>query len=684
MAFAPPDNRRTEPLGMMKVVIGVLAAAVIALGGYFGTEFYIQQRIANEIEASFTQARASDAKATHGKVTFALWNRTVTVADVAAEFTAQPPATVKLERVTASGTKQVDGSRFSADRIEATNLEVVTTMGVQGGLRVVYQAPRIEVTDYSGPAGPQRPLASNAPTPDVFRYVLEHFAAVTAKAAIVPTVTMKMTPAGSSAVAGTGEYTYTGLVLRDIKDGKIASSTIERVNLNTSITTAGKTESLAGEVSNLAAYDFDSAATAALFDPSRANDDRYYRAYRQMTAGAYTVSLQSGRLKMRLDGITIDDVGMRPSKLQYPQLMAIIDAAPPPGTTPTPQQTRDLIAKVAGLYEGIRIGGAEMRGFSMETPDGPFRLGAIRLADLENGRLAEFSLEALDARAKQGAVKVERFALKSLDIANLMRMSAQFAQPGRNPGPEQLVALLTMLEGAELKGLVAPYKDTSKPVNIDTLNISWGQFIGPIPSKARVTVKMSGPLDVTDPEPFRALALGGISSSTVNFDLGAAWSEKTRSFALEPATVDLGGIGNAVAKLSLTNVQREVFSLNPLQAAIMAAQIEAGPVELVVRDTGGIELAIAQQARQQNVSRETARRTMVDNIRESAMKMAAVNPDMMALAGALTRFIENPRGTLTIKLTPRGRVGMMQILDGMKTSPIAALARFQIEATTGR
>ena len=48
-------------------------------------------------------------------------------------------------------------------------------------------------------------------------------------------------------------------------------------------------------------------------------------------------------------------------------------------------------------------------------------------------------------------MKVERFALKRLDIAGLMRMSAQTSpQPGRSPAPEQLAVLLTLLEGAEL------------------------------------------------------------------------------------------------------------------------------------------------------------------------------------------------------------------------------------------
>ena len=40
---------------------------------------------------------------------------------------------------------------------------------------------------------------------------------------------------------------------------------------------------------------------------------------------------------------------------------------------------------------------------------------------------------------------------------------------------------------------------------------------------------------------------------------------------------------------------------------MMAAQIEAGPIELALRDIGGVDLAVAQYARTQNVSRDAAR-----------------------------------------------------------------------------
>ena len=197
-------------------------------------------------------------------------------------------------------------------------------MGAQAALRISYQAPRIEVTEYSGPAAPLRPLTSAAAV-DIYRFALEHFAAVSAKSVVIPTVTAKMAPAGSSAVAGTGDYTLFGRRAARHQGRQDRGLDGRSRHLHGSMTAAGKTEKLTGEVANLAAYDFDAAATRMMLDPAHAKDDKYYRAYRQMTAGPYTASFEKG-LRMRVESVTVDDVGLRPSKLQFPDLMAIIEA----------------------------------------------------------------------------------------------------------------------------------------------------------------------------------------------------------------------------------------------------------------------------------------------------------------------------------------------------------------------
>jgi hypothetical protein len=656
---------------------------VIAVAGFFGFQYYVQQRVIAEVDVAFADLRAGGAKATHGKVTFDLWSRTLTVPDIVWESNAQPPQTVKIGRVVAAGVSQPEAGRVAADRLDASDVEIVATMSAPGGITLSYKAPRAEVVSYAGPAAPLRRLESNALV-DIYRFGLDHFAAISASSITVPTLTATTTGLGGAKASGTGDYVYNNIAIRDVKGGKIASTTIDKVNLSFMIEAAGKREAITGEMEKLAAYDFDAAGMAAMLDPARAKDDNVHRFYRQLTTGVYALTLPQG-VKVRLDSTRMDEVGLRPSKLQFATLMDIVASAPPPGTTPTQAQTRELMEKVASLYEGLYLGSMEARGLTVEMPGEPFRIGAFKIGTLDKGKLAEFAIEGLEGHSpKQGPVKVGRFALKSLDIANLLRIAIQLGAAGRNPPPDQLAALLTVLEGGELSGLVAPYKNTGQPVNIDTFNLSWGQFVGPIPTRARSTVKMTGPIDLTDPDPLKMLASAGMKSATIIFDLGAGWSEAQKTFALEPATLEVGGLMTAALRASVVNVPREVFSINPLQAAIMAAQIEAGPVELALRDTGGVDLAVAQFAKTQNISREQAREAILQNIRETGMKLSGANADAMAIAGAIARFIELPGGTLSIKLTPKGKVPVMQLAELMKTNPMLALARFQVDAGNGR
>src|SRR5258708_9068713 len=137
---------------MVTILMGLVAAIVIAVGGFFGFEFYVQHRVAGEVEAAFEQIRATGAKASHGKVSFDLSKRTLIVADIAAESAAQPPVSFKIGGITASGVSQPDATRFSADSIEAADIEVAAPTPAPAGLRATSKVPPITVKAYSGPA----------------------------------------------------------------------------------------------------------------------------------------------------------------------------------------------------------------------------------------------------------------------------------------------------------------------------------------------------------------------------------------------------------------------------------------------------------------------------------------------------------------------------------------------------
>ena len=76
-----------------------------------------------------------------------------------------------------------------------------------------------------------------------------------------------------------GEFAYSGMALQDIKGGKIAAMQVERANFTVNTQQAGKADKMTGEIANLVSRDFDASAVAAILDPQKANDDRYYSVY---------------------------------------------------------------------------------------------------------------------------------------------------------------------------------------------------------------------------------------------------------------------------------------------------------------------------------------------------------------------------------------------------------------------
>jgi|EndMetStandDraft_7_1072992.scaffolds.fasta_scaffold01173_2 hypothetical protein len=658
---------------MAKILIGLAVAVVVAVGGFFGFDFYTQHRIAGEVDAAFAQMRASGGKASHGKVSFDLKTRTLRIDDISTESATQPPVRVTIASVTASGAGQPDPTRFSADTIEASDVEIGGSIAGPADGKIAYKMPRVVVKEYSGPASVQPPSASKSII-DAYRSGLAQFAAISAASVSIPNIagTVKFGAAMS------GEFNYSGVALQGIKDGKIATTQVERAAFTVNTQQAGKSDKMTGEIANLASRDFDAAALAAILDPQKANDDRYISVYGKTTAGPYTVTSALG-LRMRIDALTVDDVGVRPSKLQLPALLATIQAAGTAQASPT--QTRELIERGANIYEGMRVGTAEMRGLSAETPQGPFKLQAIRF-NLEDGKVGEFAFEGLDTNTPKGPLKLGRFALKSLDIANFIRTSAQFANPAQPPSPELIAGLFPLIGGVEIRGVTAPFKNTGKLVNLDSFDVNWGQFIGPIPSKARLTTKMTTPVDATDPA-MKALIAAGLDTLSADGDIGAEWSEAARSFVVDVPKLEIGGLLKASARITLANVPRQVFSASVVQAIGASAQIEAGAIEVTLRDLGSVDLGVAQFARAQNVSREAARKTIVDNITATSKDVASANPDAEAAVQALAHFVESPGQTLVIKLTPRAKVPAMQLFQLLKTDPLIALAQFRIEASTG-
>ncbi|MFK4523385.1 hypothetical protein ABIF90_001366 [Bradyrhizobium japonicum] len=655
---------------MKRILIGLIVAAVLAAGGWFGFNFYAQHRATSEVEAAFEQMRQQGGNASHGKITFELATRTLTIEDIAVTPGNLPQAQIKIAGIKGTGVCLVDDIRFSADSIDITGVEVALDQAPPAKLKVSYKIPQLTMRDYAGPVHAAAAPADNSLI-EMYRYALSQYTGVTASSLTAPTLTMSFD--SGNAAAGSGEFTYTGLAIQNLKHGKIDAMKADRAVISVEVKQPGKPDKLTGELSNIIVNDFDATAILAALDPQTSGDDNYRRVYRQVSAGPYTLK-SAQAIRVDIDGFAIEDIAVQPSKFRLADVLA---ALPQDQSAPqTPAQARELLEKLAGVYEGVRIGKAEMGKTSIGTPQGTAKINAVRY------REGEFAVEGVDTPSPQGQFKMERFALKSFSITNLMRWAAGLSNPGQAPSPDQTLGLFRVLEGAEIKGVVSPYKNTRQLVTIDTISLNWGQLVGSIPSKANLVVKMVTPTDPSNPAQ-RPLIMAGVDKLAIDLDLGAAWTESSGAFALAPATIDLGNLAKAQARFALANVPRGLFTTDPAQAMGQAAQIETGAIELSLRDSGVVDLVVAQFSRMQNVSRDAARSAIAEMIRAQGEKVMAANLDAKAAVDALAGFVETSGQTLTIKLTPLGKLPVLQLMDALNSEPIVALAQFRIEASTG-
>ncbi|WP_439400688.1 hypothetical protein ACNJYA_21370 [Bradyrhizobium sp. DASA03068] len=436
----------------------------------------------------------------------------------------------------------------------------------------------------------------------------------------------------------------------------------------------GKQDKLTGDLSSIIINDFDATAVAAALDPQKAGDDSHHRIYRQISAGRYVLKSTQG-LRMEIDGISFEDIAVQPSKFRPAEIVALVPTDR--SVVATAAQSREMMEKLAGFYEGLRIGRIEIGATSVGLPQGTARIKAVRYND------GEFAVEGVDTPSPQGQFKMERFALKSFSAANLMRWAAGLSKHGQPPSPDQMLGLFRVLEGAEIKGVVAPHNNARQPITIDTISMNWGQLVGSIPSRASLVVKMVTPTDPANPA-LQPLIVAGVDKLAIDLDLGAAWTESSGAFALAPATLDLGNLARAQLSVALAKVPRDLFTTtDPSEAMEQLAQVETGAIELSLRDRGVVDLVVAQFARMQNVSRDAARSAIVAMIRAQGEKIAASNLDAKVAVDALAGFVETSGQTLSIRLTPLGTLPVLQLVDVLDHEPIIALAQFRIEASTG-
>lgn len=672
---------------MRKLVTAVLAVVMVATAGYFGARGWAQSRVEREVESGLAPLRASGGTVSHGAVEIELLRREVKLTDIVARTPGAGGTALRIGRAVATGIGEPGPGRLSATRLEIDDVAWEGTLPFAGGVRVTGRVPHLVLEGYAGPATLAAPGDAASPL-DALRSVLQQATTVTAERVTMPAMTVSVAMDGPPALAV--EYGYTGIVLRDVAGGRVGAATVDKAAAAVTIPApAGGPGGYTTEIDGLQTLDTDINPVLAVLAGS--TDDHYRQLYRKVTTGAYTVAFDTPQapLRMTIDGFSADDVGLRPAKFPLERMAAVIGALPRAGQPPDPAQAGELLEMVSGVYEGLRFGSMEMRGMHAVIPAQPeFRLGAFRIAGFENGRIADVAMEGLDTRTPNDEpVRVGRVALRGFAVSDFMRSLGRLAATaGRDPSPEQILALLHVLEGVELRGVSvpAPAGAPGQTVDVDTLRLSWGDFVDAFPTRVDAALRVTGPIRREDGELAARLADAGITTMTVDTEAGLRWRADGGVLTLQPFTVGVPGIGAVEVKAAVANVPRAALTLDPAAFLAAVAAAEAGPVEYRVKDLGVLDLAVADLARTRSLSADEARRVMTESAIQPAAALVPLAPDIAGVADAVAQFLERGGGTLTVTATPKGHVALLPLIAAARDNPVALLGQFRLAATVTR
>ena len=345
---------------------------------------------------------------------------------------------------------------------------------------------------------------------------------------------------------------------------------------------------------------------------------------------------------------------MRPSRLQLPALLAMIQAA----------GGRASYAGAGARADGqdgrasTRACGsemAEMRGLSAETPQGPFKLAAMQV---QPGRRQDRRI--CDRRARRPhAARARQTRTLRAQIASTSPASCGWrrsSRPRRNsPRPNRALGLIPLIGGVETQGRRGPLQGHRQARQHRYLQPGLGPVHRSDPEQGAPDREDDDPARRATMPDMQALVAAGLDTAGRWTSISARHGRRRHAASCwTPASLELGGAAQGFsARVRSPTCRGGCFRPIRRRRSAAAAQIEAGTLELTLRDTRRHRprgRATCPRAERQPRGRRGS--AIVDGIRSGREQAAGANPDAVAAVEALARFVETPGQTLVVKLTP--------------------------------
>lgn len=655
------------------LIIALVVLLVVGIGGYLGFGPIVDRLARHQVESVLDQLRADGIEAKSGEVHYDYFAGTFELRDLS--FAAPGQGTVTLASMRADGVEQRAGGRLFARHIAFADLAFDGPLPLSPAVEGSYRAPKIDIEAIELPAAPA--VVSGRP------WLVARLALEQTRADRLTIVESRLTTR-----SGTGDgrietdVTHGAIAFSQIKDGVVGEASIEPSRF-----TVGGAPAFAakGTLGRIGARAIDVAALLTLLDPeSREAATTFRTVYGALAIDGYEITAANG-LTQRWRSADIREVAIRPSSIPAEELFDLgVRLRQTGGKVPAELET-DVLRSVGAAYDGIRITSLDFRELSGREADGSTaELAALTAGPLQDGRLESLALDHLKGVDADGKViRVDALKIGGLRPGALMELAADMAEdPDKAKAIAWIMRLFGVLGSVTIEGAEAPAPAGGEPVVLDKFALSWSGEADAIPTRAAVTLRLSGPTAALHGDgPLFALVPDGQKRASVALDLAGEWNDVGNTLTLAPLYAEVSDAFALSLKVKLKNVDDSLFSPQPDEALAGAMAANLVSIDITAIDAGIYQRKLEEAAREQGLDPDATRQLLAGFAELLFSATLADRPDLEPAAQSFIGFLQRPLGTLALRITPRGDdelpVGMIvETLQG--DEPLALLDEINV------
>jgi hypothetical protein len=257
--------------------------------------------------------------------------------------------------------------------------------------------------------------------------------------------------------------------------------------------------------------------------------------------------------------------------------------------------------------------------------------------------------------------------LRDFDLSRTLAAMADAARTGdldmkdRNPRD-----VLPTLGQIQIAGIDADIPDKTGKGNspdgtrilmkLGRLDIGMRNFVDGVPSALSATLQ-----NLTVPLPKRPMDKNlqqfadlGIDKIDLTSGFDIAWNEATQEIGINDLSMSMPSLGALNIKGSLGNATKDLFSSNLALIQASALGVVAKSLEVHFNNAGGVEKAIALQAKRAGQSAQQVKQMLIAGAAIGIPAILGDHPAARVVANAVTKFLAEPKNLSISARAPAG------------------------------